>query len=147
MLDKYLKSFVYVLALCWAIGFAFLIGEGTEQQNERIRIEATQKANNSIKKQKGSESARSDVPSAQYANNGSDYGSERTLIGIKPGEALLALITVLVWLAIRDLVKTSKDTAQRQLRAYVSGGGCRALAERSPSASRPQGPLSIPICM
>jgi hypothetical protein len=119
MLDKYKRSFVYVLALFWVIGFSFVVGEGTEQQNERIRIEAAQKPNNAIDKQQGADKFRSNIPSTPHTESGNDQGSDRTFIGIKPGEALLAFITILLWLATRDLVETSKDTAERQLRAYV----------------------------
>jgi hypothetical protein len=132
MLERGLKPLIYTLAFFWAIGFAFMVGEGTQEQNEKIRIEATQKAN--INKQQSAESARPDVSS-----------TERTFIGIKPGEALLALFSVLLWLATRDLVATSKDAAQRQLRAYVSGGGWRTRSERDAPAGVQVHPLAYVI--
>jgi hypothetical protein len=140
MLERGLKPLVYVLVFFWAIGFAFLVGEGTQEQNERVRIEAAQKANDGIKKQQGGERARSDISSAIHTDNGSNQSSEITFIGIKLGEALLAFITVLLWLATRDLVATSKDTAQRQLRAYVSGGGWRARDQWESAVENPINP-------
>jgi hypothetical protein len=140
MLDRGLKPLVYALAFFWAIGFAFFVGEGTQEQTDRIRIEAAQKPNDTLKKQQGAEGTRSDVPSATQTENRSDKGTDRTFIGIKLGEALLAFITILLWLATRDLVATSKDTGQRQLRAYVSGGGWRACNQWESAVANPINP-------
>jgi hypothetical protein len=49
-----------------------------------------------------------------------DESFEIPYIGIKIGEALLALFTLLLWWSTRDLVKESRRTAERQLRAYLS---------------------------
>jgi hypothetical protein len=121
MLRTYLKPSFYILAVLWAIGFAFLVGEGTQEQNDRIKIEATQKANRTIDTQHRPERGETltQTPGSPHAENGSNQSPERTFLGIKPGEALLALITVLLWLATRDLVDASKSTAERQLRAYI----------------------------
>jgi hypothetical protein len=41
-------------------------------------------------------------------------------VGIRPGEGLLVLFTLLLWWSTRDLVVESRKTAERQLRAYIS---------------------------
>jgi hypothetical protein len=51
---------------------------------------------------------------------GNDEAFEIPYIGIKTGEALLALFTLLLWWSTRDLVLESRKTAERQLRAYIS---------------------------
>lgn len=45
-------------------------------------------------------------------------------LGVKLGEWLLFLATMGLWLATWQLVRSSKDTAERQLRAYIS---CRSI--------------------
>jgi hypothetical protein len=46
--------------------------------------------------------------------------SEITILGIKPGEWLLAIVTWMLWFATVRLVKGADQTSERQLRAYVS---------------------------
>ena len=106
MFGPYLKPIIYVLALAWVICFAFLVGEGTEQQNERIRIETANKASNAA--------------SGPKTEIRTEQSPEVKALGVRLGEATLGFITILLWLATRDLVETSKETARQQLRAYLS---------------------------
>jgi hypothetical protein len=49
-----------------------------------------------------------------------DNTSEVTILGIKPGEWLLGIVTWMLWLATVRLVQGADKTSERQLRAYVS---------------------------
>jgi hypothetical protein len=50
---------------------------------------------------------------------GSERGAEFAPLGIKPGEWLLGIATLLLWGATVRLVKGAERTTQQQLRAYV----------------------------
>jgi hypothetical protein len=133
MLGPYRKYLVLFPFLLWGLWFSFLAGEGTERQNERIRIESAKHTNNAVQEQSRAQQgpASTNVPSNPYTENGRNGGAEWDFpLGLRPGEVLLALITVLLWLSTAEMADTAKDTAQRQLRAYVSGGGWRARNER-----------------
>jgi hypothetical protein len=117
---KFERPFFFMLAFIWVIGYAFLVGEATQHQKDRIEIEAAQKTANSVNKNESSRDAASILPRNKQTEDRSDEGKEVTIVGLKLGEALLAFITVLLWLATRDLVAAATDTGQRQLRAYVS---------------------------
>ena len=117
MIGKYLKPFVLLLGLLWMIGFAFIVGEGTQQQNERLKIETAQRAGKKQVRTEGEEQ------SGPQAGNRSDLGGEVTFTGLRLGEAILAFITVLLWLATRDLVRTSREISHQQLRAFVVAKG------------------------
>jgi hypothetical protein len=57
-------------------------------------------------------------PTPQADNRGSE-APEVTFIGLKLGEGLLVFVTVWLVLVTKALVDGSKETAERQLRAYV----------------------------
>jgi hypothetical protein len=59
-----------------------------------------------------------------------DDTSEITVLGIRLGEWFLGIAAWMLWYATARLVTGSDDAAKRQLRAYVSGGGSRALSVR-----------------
>jgi hypothetical protein len=67
------------------------------------------------------------VSPAPQVNAGSDQQNQRsgehtpevTILGIKPGEWLLSIVTLMLWGATVGLVRGSDRTAERQLRAYV----------------------------
>ena len=42
------------------------------------------------------------------------------IFGVRVGEFLLAFVSALLWLATNDLVRGTENTAERQLRAYIS---------------------------
>jgi len=49
----------------------------------------------------------------------SHSNSELTIVGVKPGEWLVGIVTWMLWAATSRLVKGADRTAERQLRAYV----------------------------
>jgi hypothetical protein len=55
----------------------------------------------------------------QYDHAG-EHASEIAPLGIKPGEWLLSIITLMLWGATVGLVRGADKTAEKQLRAYVS---------------------------
>jgi hypothetical protein len=55
----------------------------------------------------------------QYQNT-HENSSEITILGIRPGEWLLGIVTWMLWFATVRLVQGADKTAERQLRAYVS---------------------------
>jgi hypothetical protein len=140
MLGPHRRQIVYLVAVACAICFAFLVGEGTERQNERIQIETANKTKNAVKEQNSAQNGGplAQPPSNPKADNRTEQTPDINVLGVRPGEAILAFITFLLCLATVDLVETSKDAAQRQLRAYVSGGGWRARNER-------ETPIGVPV--
>ncbi len=56
-------------------------------------------------------------PSAQI-NLGRENPTEISIFGIKPGEWLLSIVTLMLWGATVGLVRSADRTAERQLRAY-----------------------------
>jgi hypothetical protein len=48
-----------------------------------------------------------------------DHAPEVTILGIKPGEWLLGIVTWMLWYATMRLVSGADNTSKRQLRAYV----------------------------
>lgn len=57
---------------------------------------------------------------AQQTRHGGEHVSEITILGVKPGEWLLSIVTLMLWGATVGLVRGAEVTAARQLRAYVS---------------------------
>ncbi|WLA47618.1 hypothetical protein QIH80_39215 [Bradyrhizobium elkanii] len=57
--------------------------------------------------------------SEQKNQHGGEHTPEVTVLGIKPGEWLLGIVTWMLWLATARLVTNADKTAERQLRAYV----------------------------
>ncbi|UGA47441.1 hypothetical protein HU230_0015955 [Bradyrhizobium quebecense] len=60
-----------------------------------------------------------DATGEQKDQHGGEHASEVTVLGIKPGEWLLGIVTWMLWLATARLVANADKTAARQLRAYV----------------------------
>lgn len=59
-------------------------------------------------------------PSREYeAKRGGENASEVAILGIKPGEWLLSIVTFMLWGATVGLVRGADRTAERQLRAYI----------------------------
>ena len=74
-----------------------------------------------------------------------DEGSEYWAIfghRLKITDTLLVAFTCALWFVTYRLVKTSKDAAERQLRAHVSGGRWRARIERESAGANPIHPLA-----
>jgi hypothetical protein len=85
-------------------------------------INSQQQSKDSISSQHASGEAPSapvDVAREQQHQRGSENTSDTAVLGIKPGEWLLAIVTWMLWLATVRLVREGKNTAERQLRAYV----------------------------
>jgi hypothetical protein len=57
--------------------------------------------------------------SEQNRQHGGEHTAETTILGIKPGEWLLGIVTWMLWLATVRLVTNADKTAERQLRAYI----------------------------
>jgi hypothetical protein len=61
-------------------------------------------------------------------------GREVTVLGIKPGEWLLGIVTWMLWVATVSLVKSADTNAERQLRAYIVAKAVDANMSGSDSA-------------
>jgi hypothetical protein len=56
--------------------------------------------------------------SEQQQQHSGENASEVTILGVKPGEWLLSIVTLMLWGATVGLVRSGDRTAERQLRAY-----------------------------
>jgi hypothetical protein len=68
---------------------------------------------------------------AHELTQATNHEQELTILGIKPGEWLLSIATLMLWAATVKLVRGADKTAEKQLRAYVSvesGGYLRQRA-------------------
>jgi hypothetical protein len=135
MLTKYQNQLVLGIFVVWMLGFAFVMGRSTQHQEDRKQIEAAHKTGQAIQNQKRADEgdSRPDGPPNHQADNRSDQAPEITFIGLKLGEGLLIFVTVWLVLVTKALVDGSKNTAERQLRAYVSvmGGHVKVVAGSS----------------
>lgn len=55
----------------------------------------------------------------QEREHSGEHASEVTILGIKPGEWLLSIVTLMLWGATVRMVRSADRTAERQLRAYI----------------------------
>lgn len=60
-----------------------------------------------------------DATGEQKDQHGGEHASEVMVLGIKPGEWLLGIVTWMLWLATARLVTNADKNSERQLRAYV----------------------------
>src|SRR5260221_6403146 len=122
MLRRFEKPVVIALALCWALGFSYQVGLSSQYQEHRKQIEASYKARYGIDHQDRPNETGSlrDRPARPQAENGSHQSAEVTFVGLKLGDGLLVIVTVLLVLATRDLVIGASNATRKQLRAYVS---------------------------
>jgi hypothetical protein len=60
--------------------------------------------------------------SKEQRDYGGEYNSEFVPLGIKPGEWLLSIVTLMLWGATVGLVRSAERTSERQLRAYIDAG-------------------------
>jgi len=114
--------------LLWAIIFTlavFVVGLWPSHYpySQAPKIDAQQQAKDSV----GGQDTPSHTPSAQIDAAGSQQNQHRgenapetTVLGIKPGEWLLGIVTWMLWFATFRLVKGADETSKRQLRAYLS---------------------------
>jgi hypothetical protein len=56
----------------------------------------------------------------QQGQHGGEHAAEVTILGVKPGEWMLSIVTLMLWGATLGLVRGADKNAERQLRAYVS---------------------------
>jgi len=63
--------------------------------------------------------AQIDPSSPEKGERSGEHASELTILGIKPNEWLLSIVTLMLWGATVGLVRGGDKTAERQLRAYV----------------------------
>jgi hypothetical protein len=121
MLKKYENQIVLTIFALWVIGFSFQTGRATQQQEDRKQIEAAHKSSDDIQNQKlprDSES-RPNSPSNPQAENRGREAPEVVFVGLKLGEGLLVFVTIWLVLVTKALVDGTRDTAERQLRAYI----------------------------
>ena len=135
MLSKYQNHIVLAIFAFWILGFAFQLGRSTQHQEDRKQIEAAYKSSQTVQDQKHTHDAasRPDDPSNTQAEKRGGEAPEVTFIELKLGEGLLVFVTVWLVLVTRALVDGAKDTAERQLRAYISvepGGNFRQSQKR-----------------
>jgi hypothetical protein len=121
MLKKYENQIVLAIFAFWILGFAFQTGRSTQHQEDRKQIEAPYKSGQTVQNQHGPDDSRSrpDSPTKPQTGNRNGEAPEVTFIGLKLGEGLLVFVTVWLVLVTKALVDGSKETAERQLRAYV----------------------------
>src|ERR1700731_188636 len=133
----------FLIGVCIALVIALIAVSLSPQSpfNYAPYINPEQNANKSVGSQQNSNRVEKTVDAIRN-RDGNDGAQEATeywsIFGhrVKITDTLLVIFTFTLWLATRDLVATSKDTAQRQLRAYVSGGGMRTRGER-------EGPIGV----
>jgi hypothetical protein len=84
--------------------------------------------------------------SEQRRERSSEHVAEITILGVKPGEWLLSIATLMLWAATVGLVRGADRTAERQLRPYVHASnaqfiwddiGARVIVECSNSGETP----------
>jgi hypothetical protein len=119
MLIKYQSQIVLAIFAIWVLGFAFQAGRSTQHQDDRKQIEASFKASHPEQRSDQSD-PRPNGSNHPNANERSSEATEVSFIGLKLGEALLVFVTVWLVLVTKALVDGSAETAQQQLRAYVS---------------------------
>lgn len=69
----------------------------------------------------------------QQKTKSAEHAPEVTILGVKPGEWLLGIVTFLLWYATNRLVRQSKDDTRILQRAYLSvapGGMSRFISDR-----------------
>jgi hypothetical protein len=121
MLRKYQSEIVLGVFALWAIGFAFQAGRSTQHQEDRKQIETAYKSSEAIQNHKrpNESNARPNDPTNSQVDNRSGEAPEVTFIWLKLGEGLLVFVTVWLVLVTKALVDGAKETAERQLRAYI----------------------------
>src|SRR5712675_1897531 len=121
MLRKYESHIVLAIFALWVIGFAFQAGRSTQHQEDRKQIEAAYKSSHGVQDQKRTNETYPPPsgPTNSQAENRGGETPEVTFVGLKLGEGLLVFVTIWLVLVTKALVDGAKDTAERQLRAYV----------------------------
>jgi hypothetical protein len=113
--------------LLWAIIFSlavFVVALWPSQYpySQAPKVNSEQQAKDAIAGGSPSErgpAAQINPSGEQQREHGGDHASEITLLGVKPGEWLLSIVTLMLWGVTVRLVRGSEDTAKRQLRAYI----------------------------
>jgi hypothetical protein len=122
--NRFVPTFVCILAAIFAVVYVFEIGRSTEHQIDREQIKAAYKACHAIEQQNsGSIGTKIDgSPCQNNTNNGSEETPEISAIlrTVAPGEALLGIVTLLLAAATLQLVLDGRQHSKRELRAYVS---------------------------
>jgi hypothetical protein len=129
MLKRFLRrpSNAFVLSLCIALAIALVsVSLSTNSPfNQRPNINAEQNAGKTMQPQQNSQDSRAPIEGAGTSNRDDrpDEASEYwTILGhhLKITDVLLVLFTFALWWSTQALVIGADDTAQRQLRAYVT---------------------------
>jgi hypothetical protein len=95
------------------------------QQKEAPRVDTQQQAKDRVGTQANSEDAKPTTFSQSLRAKGQQSAgghetAEVTILGARIGEWAIVVVTFLLFLATRDLVREAKDSSERQLRAYLS---------------------------
>jgi hypothetical protein len=120
--QKFQKPLAFSLAALWLLGYSFLIGKADQHQKDIKRIESAYRACDAIQSQNQSadRSIISNSPCGPRPDDTNNETENITLFGLKLSEALLIIVTGLLWISTKDLVSSADQTASRQLRAYIS---------------------------
>lgn len=113
------NEFILGFLLATALWAACLLLPNSHKQ--RPQVNTPQDSSKSVGGQtnsKNSPSSPIDFVSQQHQHEGANHTFE--MYGVKPGEILLFLATLGLWYATAKLVRGAKNTAERQLRAYVN---------------------------
>ena len=121
--------------LLWAIIFSLVvmlaaIAPSKYPFNQTPYVNAKRQTEDSVSSQHGAQNAPApqiDYRREQEGEHGREQATEITILGIKPGEWLLGIVTWMLWVATVNLVRGSEKTAQQQLRAFVFAKGFSSI--------------------
>jgi hypothetical protein len=113
--------------LLWAIiaGLAITVAvlwPSKYPYSQAPQVHSEQQAKDGVSRQESSghsPAPQVDAGSDQQNKHRTEHATETTVLGIKPGEWLIGIVTWMLWFATVRLVRGAEETARRQLRAYV----------------------------
>jgi hypothetical protein len=127
MLRRFLRrpSNAFLIAICISLAIALISVSLSPPFNQRPNVNTEQNTGEAVKPQQDAADARVPIDRTRgdERNDGSYEASEYwTVIGhrVKITDSLLVLFTFTLWWATQRLVGGAEDTAERQLRAYIS---------------------------
>jgi hypothetical protein len=120
--QRIIPTLIHALSLLLILAYSFEIGRATGHQQEREQIKTINKANNRVYNNSASDGGGigpDNPPSKPYTDTGRNETSEVALFGVRTGEGLLVVVTLLLFGATYRLVTGQNEHSMRQLRAYV----------------------------
>jgi hypothetical protein len=100
--------------LLWAVIIALALGLISTWPTHQQLISYSENINSQQQQGSPAQKEKADKPQNEHRD---EIASD--IFGIRPGEWLLGLVTLMLWIATARLVKGTEATAERQLRAYV----------------------------